>query len=133
MTQTPLELTENPLLLTTKANSTKDKTVAFYTNQIADYLESVISKFHEGKDSSVDCLKIEENLQLLIESFHQPITEDQQSYYDAIVNVAFGTKLILSEVLFGGLLGNQDKLNSKLLMVQNNSQKLKVLAGLLQV
>lgn len=133
MTQTCLESIENPLLLGTKANGIEDNTVAFYTNQIVDHLESVINKFQEGKESSVDCSKIEENLQLLIKGLDQPTTKDQQSHYNAIVNVAFGTKRILSEVFFGGLLGNEDKLQSKLLMVQNNSQKLKVLAGLLAV
>ncbi len=133
MTQTSLGSTENPLSSSIKFNSIEDNTIAFYTNQIAYYLDNVISKFHQDKDSSVDCLKIEENLQLLIEDFHKQETKEQKSHYDAIVNVAFGTKTILSELFFGNLLENQDKLKSKLLMIENNSQKLKELAGFLQV
>ncbi len=133
MTQTSLGSTENPPSLSTKVNSRENNTIAFYTNQIAYYLDNVISKFHQEKDSSADCLKIEENLQLLIEDFHKQETKEQKSHYDAIINVAFGTKMILSEVFFGGLLENQEKLKSKLLMVENNSQKLKELASFLQV
>lgn len=132
MTQTSLGSTENPSSSSINFNGVQDNTLAFYTNQIAYYLDNVISKFHQEKDSSVDCLKIEENLQLLLEDFHKQETKEYKSHYDAIVNVAFGTKTILSELFFGSLLENQDKLKSQLLMVENNSQKLKELAVFLQ-
>ena len=133
MTQTSLGSTENLPSSSIHFNSIEDNTIAFYTNQIAYYLDNVISKFHQEKDSSVDCLKIEENLQLLIKDFHKQKTKEQKSHYDAVINVAFGAKTILSEVFFCGLLENQAKLNSKLLMIENNSPKLKELASFLHI
>lgn len=133
MTQTSLGSTENPPSSSINSHSIEENTIAFYTHQIAYYLDNVISKFNQDQDSSVDCLKIEENLQLLIDGLHQQVRKDQQSHYDAIINVAFGTKTILSEVFFGGLLASREKSNSKLLMVKNNSEKLKELANLLKV
>lgn len=133
MTQTSSESTENSSLSSKSFSGIEDNSITFYTNQIVYYLDNVISKFNQGIDTSADCLKIEENCKLLIENFHKQVTKEQQSNYDAVINVVVGTKMILSEVFFGGLSKNPEKLNSKLLMMQNHSQKLKDLVGLFVV
>ncbi|MEL4895571.1 hypothetical protein [Crocosphaera sp. Alani8] len=130
MTQTFLEPRDNPLPSPTEGNSIEDNTIAFHTNQIADYLENIVSNFQEQKEFSLDCLKIEENLQFLIKTSDQSMTKKEHLHYDAIINAAFGAKMILSEIFFGSSSGNNTKINSKLLMIQNNGQKLKLLAGL---
>ena len=139
-----LESLENPLNLTKEIQKLSDRgeqNIVFYTKEIVHYLESAIDKFKEGIDTSLECSKIEENLQLLSQGLDTNWEKNQESSYHKILHTAFGAKRILSEICFGVLISNEDqltnqgtnKLDSRLLKIENSSKKLKVLSELFAV
>ncbi len=134
-----LEPLENPLDATRELQQLSDKRekeIVFHTNQLVHYLESAIDKFEEGTDTSFECSKIEENLQLLNKGLDSNWKKNRESQYQKILHTAFGTKRILSEICFGVSINKEDnlaqqgtnKLHSHLVKIKNNSKKLKVLS-----